>query len=97
MYEQVGMVTVSTKKAPYQYVDIYEELQYANATSLDTSKLDEYMCSSFQCDFLVLEYTQQLIEQPWFGRFEQLLSEYSVLSSIPVILLFYDEHEVIEN
>jgi hypothetical protein len=40
MYEQVGMVTVSTKKAPYQYVDIYEELQYANATSLDTSKLD---------------------------------------------------------
>ncbi len=97
IYTNVGIVTVTTKKAPAHYRDMYEELEHAQALCLGDGRLEEFMLSSFQCDFLVLEYTQELLEQPWFGRFEQLLSEYSVAKSIPVIMFLYDDQQVTRN
>lgn len=97
IYSDVGMVTVTTKKTPLHYRDIYEELEHYQALSFDDGSLEEYMFSAFQCDFLILEYTQELMEQPWFGRFEQLMSEYSVAKAIPVIMFLYDDQGVTKN
>lgn len=97
LYTDIGMVTVTTKKAPAHYRDLYSELEDAQAVFSDNGRLEEFMLSSFQCDFLVLEYTPELIEQPWFGRFEQALTDYSIAKTIPVVMFVYDDQGLMKN
>ncbi len=97
LYSDVGMVTVTTKKTPAHYRDLYAELEDAQAVFSDNGRLEEFMLSSFQCDFLVMEYTPELLEKPWFGRFEQALTEYSVSKAIPVVMFIYDDLGLMKN
>ena len=97
MYSDVGMLTMSPTKIPHKYRDLYEEMDAWDALTLNNGMLEEYLLSSFQSDFLVLEYTQELIVQPWYGRFEQLLYEYSISTSIPVIMFIYNDHQLDKN
>ncbi len=97
IYTNVGMLSLSNKAVPAHYVDLYADMQRAHVLSLDSGMLEEYMLSSFQADFLILEYTQELMEQPWFGRFEHLLHDYSIATSIPVIMFLYEEQSLEHN
>lgn len=97
IYSNIGIVTVTTKKAPEHYHDIYQELCYAHALGVQDGSLEEFMLSSFHCDFLVLEYTQELLEQPWFGHFEQLIAEYSLAKAIPIVMFLYEDQSILRN
>ena len=97
IYSDVGMVSMSVRGCPLQYRDIYYELSRYDALSIDNGALEDYLLSSFTCECLILEYTQELIEQPWFGRFEQLLSDYSITNTIPVMMFLYDEQTLTRN
>ncbi len=97
MYTDIGMVTMTNKRVPAHYRDLYDEMYFNRALFLDDGRLEEFMLTSFQCDFLILEYTQELMEEPWFGRFERLLHDYSISTSIPIIMFIYDEHTLNKN
>jgi len=97
VYSDIGMVTVATKRAPAHYRDICFELEEYQAVSYDDGRLEEFMLSSFHCDFLVLEYTQELMEQPWFGRFERILADYSLAKAIPIVMFMYNDQVMIKN
>lgn len=97
LYNNIGMLTACLRKAPAQYHDIYGELTSFQSLALDNGILEDYMLSSFNCDFLVIEYSQELMKQPWFGKFENLLHEYSLASSLPVLMLFYENGKIHTN
>ena len=97
IYQDISMVSMTTKKVPYSYRDLYAEMSSFQALSADTGRLEEFLLSCFQSDFLIIEYTQELLEQAWFGKFEQLLYEYKVPQAIPIVMLLYSETELIKN
>ena len=97
IYNNIGMLTACLRKAPPQYHDIFGELSSFRSLSLDNGILEEYMLNSFNCDFLVIEYSQELMKEPWFGKFENLLNDYSVASSLPILLLFYENSSQYTN
>ncbi len=97
IFADVALLTVATQKCPTLYRDLYTEIKRAKALTTHNGRLEEFMLTSFYNDFLIIEYTPNLIEQPWFGAFEQLLSRYAISESIPVIMFMYDEHELEAN
>ena len=94
IFADVALLTMATKKCPAQYRDLYEEVKHL---TVHDGTLEEFILTSFYNDFLIIEYTPQLLEQPWFGTFEQLLSKYSIAQSIPVIIFMYDEYALEAN
>ena len=94
LFADVALLTMATQKCPAQYRDLYEEIQHL---TVHDGTLEEFILTSFYNDFLIIEYTPQLLEQPWFGTFEQLLSKYSIAQSIPVIMFMYDEYALEAN
>ena len=97
IFADVALLTVATKKCPLQYRDLYEEMEQAKALTTHNGNLEEFILTSFYNDFLIIEYTPQLLEQSWFGVFEQLLNKYALNESIPVIMFMYDEYELRVN
>lgn len=96
-YTDIGLVSHSAQTGPSHYTDLYTQMSQVGALSLEEGMLEDYMLSSFQSDFLILEYTQELMVQPWFGKFEQLLSDYSITNSIPVVMFLYEEQTLNHN
>jgi len=94
IFADVALLTMATQKCPAQYRDLYEEMK---KLSMHDGSLEEFVLTSFYNDFLIIEYTPQLMEQPWYGTFEQLLSKYSIAQSIPVIMFMYDEYALEAN
>ena len=96
-YADLGMLTMSLNGCPEQYRDVYAELERLHAFSLQESNLENYLLTSFSSDILIIEYTQELMEQAWIGKFEYLLHEYAFSHSIPVIMLLYSSPTAHKN
>jgi hypothetical protein len=88
---------VANQRCPALYRDLYKEMAEAHVLGISDGSLEEFILTSFYNDFLVIEYTKELMDQPWFGSFEQLLSRYSINQSIPIILFMYDAYELEAN
>ncbi len=97
IHTDVAILTVPPYNLPQGYKDLYAELDAWDALTLDNGMLEEYLLSVFECDFLVLEYTRELIQQTWYGKFEQLLHEYSISKSIPVVIFLYNDQQIDKN
>jgi hypothetical protein len=51
--------------------------------------LDDFFLEQFEVDFLWIETTNTLIEQPWFYTFERKLCDFNIESKTPIIFLVY--------
>lgn len=69
-------------------INIASELKAVHAYS-DPGQLEQYMLHAWDYDFLAIEGTKDLLSADWFGRFEQLLIDYDLIKTTPVLMLFY--------
>ena len=70
------------------YITLFDALNTYGACT-EPEKLNEFMATAFHYDFLVIEGTKELLQTSWFGAFEQLLLEYDIMNSTPILMLVY--------
>lgn len=87
----ISLLTTVKKKAVFPYSDLYKELGAARASSHTNGALEEYLLCSLNSDLLIIEATTELLQQPWYGKFEQLIVEYNIGATLPIIMIFHGE------
>jgi hypothetical protein len=85
----IGFLSLNTR-APSHCVNVYEELNLSGALNTFNGSLEEYLLCSFSCQMLIINATPELLKEPWFGKFEQLLIEYNFHQDMSVITIFYE-------
>ena len=88
-FSDKAVLSLTRKTIPEGCADIYTELVETGSLH-DYDALQNYIASSFYYDFLAIEGTHELLNNPWFGRFEYVLRESCAGETTPIILFFYD-------
>lgn len=88
-YSHKAVLSLQDEGMPRKCSDIYKEL-IASKAVFDYEALHEYVAYSFYYDFLAIEGTHELLNAPWFSRFEKLLHQCAITKTVPVILFFYE-------
>ncbi len=79
---------LGSSAAPEEYLDLYQEFASWDALH-NHENLEQYMAGFFYFDVLIIEGTKDLLQDQWFGKFEQLLIDYSMPQTLPIIMLLY--------
>ncbi len=83
---RAALVNAPGKEMLSDYLPIGRELEAASA---EPGQLEQYLLHSWDYDFVAIEGTKELLATEWYGRFEQLLIDYDLIKTMPVLMLFY--------
>jgi hypothetical protein len=87
-YTNVACLSMHTTELNPAYFDMYYALTLGGYVHGNVEqKLDEFFLEQCDVDFLWIEATAQLVEQPWFYAFERKLDQFNVVCRIPVVVL----------
>lgn len=85
-FSRLALLSDNTNEEIEGYTDLTAELEAAHSSGLGNFEL--YMLHCFDYDFVAIEGTRELIASEWFGRFEQLLIDYNLIKTIPILMIF---------
>jgi hypothetical protein len=72
--------------------DVYALLKSYGCLQQQSAALYEaYFYEAFYADCLIIEYTVELVKEPWYALFETALLKARVFEQIPVIHISYDD------
>lgn len=75
-------------------IDVFQELLVAGAL-IDAESLEAFFIENFFYDFLWIEETPQLLDQPWYESFRHCMKSLSFAASIPVVTVAYDQSTIL--
>lgn len=85
-YDNVACLTASKISVnPKNAFDVFKALE--GKTSRE--EIERFFIEQFYFDFLWIEASQDLISKPWFHDFQQLLANFKIEKSVPVMVITY--------
>jgi hypothetical protein len=89
-YSNVACLSMHDTELESKFFDMYYGLTLGGYVHGNfEQKLDEFFLEQCDVDFLWIEATIQLVEQPWFYSFERKLSQFKIDLQIPIVVLVY--------
>jgi hypothetical protein len=85
-FSRLALLSDSTNGEIEGYTDLTAELEAVHVS--EQGNLEQYMLHCFDYDFLAIEGTRDLLASEWFGRFEQLLIDYNLIKTVPILMIF---------
>lgn len=93
-YSQIACLTTRPEALPQATTSLHDEMAFSGALALSHSRLDAFLLEQFHYDFLWIECTPDLLESPWYGYFEQKLSDFNIAATTPVLLVSYRDSQL---
>jgi len=93
-HHEIACLTVSNKLLESYITNIYHELLlHGYIDRFESKNLQEFFIDQFYFDFLWIECTPKLMEQPWFADFQMNLLNFKLERQIPILMISYDSNQ----
>lgn len=94
IYRELSCVTLSNMPLESYITNIYHELLlHGHIHRSQSQNLEEFFIDQFYFDFLWIECTSRLTEQPWFADFQMNLFNFRLEQQMPIFMISYDYDE----
>lgn len=91
-HQDIACLTVENKNLPATTFDLYYYLfEGGYLDAKHQTDLEDFFLNRFENDFLWIEATPQLTQQPWFFYFEQKLIELRINQQVPIMIISYNK------
>ncbi len=95
-YHEIACLSVSNNGLESYITNIYHELLlHGYIERCQAKNLEEFFIDQFYFDFLWIECSSKLMEQPWFADFQMNIHNFRLERQIPIFMISYDEIEAI--
>ncbi len=73
----------------HSVIDMYGELLDNNYLN-GTHDLEDFFIDQCFIDFLWIEASQELLDAPWFARFDRTIHDFKLCQTMPIIIFVYE-------
>lgn len=88
-HHNVACLSVASERLESYVHDIHKTLHEFGP--INEQALFDYFLDEFNCDFLWIEMSKELMAQSWFADFEQMIHDFHLNQHVPIIMLSYEQ------
>lgn len=93
-HRKIACLTVSSKPFGSYITNIYYDLLlHGYIDRFEAKNLEEFFIDQFYFDFLWIECSPKLIEQPWFADFQMNLLNLRLERQMPILMISYEANQ----
>lgn len=91
-YDSVACLTLGQEPLEPHVADIHLELLawHCIMPTSPSNALQEFFLDTFYYDFMWIEASEKLLQEPWFSRFEECIINLELDKKLPILVFYYD-------
>lgn len=89
-YSQIACLSAGSAELPRDISSLHDEMAFYGALALSHNALESFLLEQFHYDFLWIESSPELMQTAWYGYFEQKLSDFNIASTMPILVVSYN-------
>ncbi len=88
-HHNIAALSIESQKLESFVHDIYKALD--GYSPINEQSIFDYFLDEFNCDFLWIEMSKDLMSQVWFADFEHMLYDFHLNQHVPIVMLSYEQ------